>query len=210
MKQKDKEMGRDDFEILDQQEVYKGYFSITKYQIRFRLFEGGWSGPVLREVFERGRVAAAILFDPVLEQVVLIEQFRIGALKQNGTPWLLEIIAGVLEEGEDPEQLIKREIDEETGCSISNLIPICDYWSSPGCTSERVALFCARVDASQAGGIHGLATEHENIRVKVVDVHEAFDAVNNGKINNSASIIALQWLQLNYEQVKQAWMNEQK
>jgi len=190
-----------DVEIVSRETAYRGYFSIEAYKLRYRLFEGGWSESVEREVFERGQVAAVLPYDPKLNKVVLIEQFRVGALNDKRSPWLLEIVAGVLEPDETPEQLAHREAKEEAGIEILEMIPMYHYWVSPGGCTERVKLFCGKVDASQAGGIHGLDHEHEDIRVHVVDVQEAFDMVRSGVINNALSIIALQWLELNLERM---------
>ena len=140
-------------------------------------------------------------YDPVRQQVVLIEQFRIGALKDEKSPWLLEIIAGVLEPHETNEALVHREAKEEAGITVSDLIPIAHYWVSPGGCTERVALFCGRVDARGASGIHGLQGESENTLVHVVDIHEAFGMVRSGMINNAVSIIGVQWLELNYQKI---------
>jgi ADP-ribose pyrophosphatase len=83
-------------EILDQTVGYNGYFRIERYRLRHRLFSGTWSRELVREVFERGHAAAVLPYDPVLDQVVLIEQFRIGALQTPGDPWLVEIVAGII------------------------------------------------------------------------------------------------------------------
>lgn len=195
-----------DVEILEKNTVYQGYFRMDKYSVRHRLFDGGISKPLSREVFERGHAAAALLYDPSLDKLVLIEQFRSGLLSSNESPWLLELVAGIIEEGEDPEQVIHRETQEEAGLAVLDLIPIYTYWVSPGGSSEQVAIFCARVDASKASGIHGLAEEGEDIRVWTFSCQEAYDLVATGRIHNAISIIAIQWLQLNEAKVKQRWL----
>lgn len=201
---------QNDVEILSQQTVYQGYFSVEKYQIRHRLFNGEWSQAISREVFERGHAAAALLFDPVLNKIVLIEQFRMGAFTKNDNPWLLELVAGIIDAGENPTQVAIRETEEEAGLTAQQLIPICKYWASPGVCTETIALFCAQVDASNAGGIHGLATEDEDIRVHVVDLAEAYSLVTNGQIKNAPTIIALQWLQLHEQKVRDTWLKQGK
>jgi len=196
-----------DVRILAKKVVYHGYFQMLQYRLQHRLFNGEWSEVIDREVFERGKVAGVLLYDPVLNQVVLIEQFRIGALNDASSPWLLEIVAGVLDENDlDLETLAKRETQEETGLEPLAILPICQYWVSPGGCTEQVSLFCAKVDASRAGGIFGLATEHEDIRVTALDTAKAFAMVASGYICNAASIIALQWLQLNQMQVDKQWL----
>lgn len=200
------EFSQKDLKILEKHTVYRGYFSIEKYSVQYRLFAGGWSKPVTREVFERGQAAAALLFDPVLNKIVLIEQFRVGVLGKNENPWLLELVAGIIDAGETPEQVALRETQEEAGLAAKQLMSICEYWASPGVCTETITLFCARVDASNAGGIHGLAEEQEDIRVHVIDTAIAYALVTNGTIKNAPTIIALQWLQLHEQTVKEKWL----
>jgi ADP-ribose pyrophosphatase len=192
-------------EILDQTVGYNGYFRIERYRLRHRLFSGTWSRELVREVFERGHAAAVLPYDPVLDQVVLIEQFRIGALQTPGDPWLVEIVAGIIGSGETPEEVVRREAIEESGCHLQEVVPICEYFVSPGGTSERISLFCGKVDASQAGGTHGLAEEDEDIRVVVMSADEAIAQMQVGAIKSAAPIIALQWLMLNRDQLRSRW-----
>lgn len=197
-----------DVKILEKKTVYKGYFRIEKITLQHRLFAGDWSTPFEREIFERGHAVAVLLYDPILNKVVFIEQFRVGALEKNGNPWLLELVAGIIEEDENPEQVAMRETQEEAGLKFSALIPIYRYWVSPGGSTETVNLFCARVDASHAGGIHGLADEHEDIKVWVYDTQEAYQLLEQGQICNAITIIALQWLQLHEKAVKERWLKD--
>lgn len=193
------------FEILEQTTGYAGFFRLMRYRLRHRLFNGDWSPVLTRELFERGHAAAVLPYDPVLDQVVLTEQFRIGALEAPHGPWLLEIVAGIIEPGETPEEVIRREAVEETGCPVTDVIPICEYLVSPGGTSERISLYCGKVDASAAGGVHGLAEEGEDIRVTAVSAEAAIAQMQEGKILSAAPIIALQWLMLNRESLRSRW-----
>lgn len=195
-------------DILEQTTAYAGFFRLLRYRLRYRRYNGAWSSVVTRELFERGHAAAVLPYDPVTNQVVLIEQFRIGALEAPGSPWLLEIVAGIIEPGESPQEVIRREAIEETGCPIEDIIPICDYLVSPGGTSERISLFCGRVDASGASGIHGKEEEEEDIRVVVMSVAEAVATMQAGHIQSAAPIIALQWLLLHQEEVQRRWQQE--
>jgi ADP-ribose pyrophosphatase len=180
--------------FLKKKTVYQGFFAVTQYQIQHRLFAGGWSVPLKREVVDKCGAAAVLLHDPVLNKLVLIEQFRIGALADPDGPWLIELVAGILEVGEAPEALVTRETQEEAGLEIGDLQFICRYWVTPGFSNEQVTLFYAKVDASNAGGIHGLSHEGEDIRVIVVSPEEAYEALEKGQIKNAPTIIALQWL----------------
>lgn len=189
-------MTRQDVQILDRKTVYRGFYQVEKYQLRHQLFQGGMSDSFERELIIRYPVAAALPYDPVRDEVVLIEQFRIGALEDPHSPWLLEVVAGILTGEETLEELARREVWEEAGLRTDILRPLYRYWVSPGGSQEQVSLFLAKVDASQAGGIHGLANEHEDIRVRVMRSAEAFAAVRDGRINNATTIMALQWLEL--------------
>ena len=135
-------------------------------------------------------------YDPATDQVLLIEQFRIGAVKVYDPPWLLEVIAGVLEPGEKASELVQREALEEAGCDLQALHTIGDFLLSPGSASEHCTLFCARADLSDAGGVHGLADEGENILVHVLPAEQAVEWCRDGAIRNAIAIIALQWLEI--------------
>jgi len=195
----------DGVELLDKSERYSGFFRINRYRLRHRLFAGGWSGVIEREVFERGHAVGVLPYDPVADSIVLIEQFRIGALIAGMSPWLIEVVAGIIEEGEAPEEVARRETLEEAGLEIQALMPMCRYLVSPGGSSESVRLYCGRVDSRGAGGIHGLAEEHEDIRVDRLPYGEAMRLLEEGRVTNTVSLIALQWLALNRDRVRVAW-----
>ena len=195
----------DGVELLGKSQRYSGFFRINGYRLRHRLFAGGWSGVIEREVFERGHAVGVLPYDPVADSLVLIEQFRIGALVAGMSPWLIEVVAGIIEEGEAPEEVARRETLEEAGLEIQALMPMCRYLVSPGGSSESVLLYCGRVDSRGAGGIHGLAEEHEDIRVDRVAYEEAMHLLEEGRVTNSVSLIALQWLALHRDRVRAAW-----
>lgn len=197
-------MNKDDVYIKEQRWLYQGFLSIKQYQLQHKLYQGGLSEEITREVIVRPNAAAVLPYDPQLDKVVLIEQFRAGAL-ENSSPWLVEIVAGLMEESESAEDLVRREALEEGGLTILDIRSMYQYWSSPGGSNERVSLFCGRVNAHNVSGIYGLKEEHEDIRVFTVKSSEAFAMVAEGKICNAISIIALQWLQLNKAKVDAEW-----
>lgn len=190
------------FEILGKQEVYHGFFRLEKYRLKHGLFAGGWSPEIERELFRRGSCVAVVLYDPDKDAVVLIEQFRVGALLRQEVPWLLEIVAGAVEEGETPEEVAYREAIEEAGCEIRELLPINAFYTTPGGSSEWLTLFCGIVDSTGVGGIHGLDHEQEDILVSVVSFDEAYAMMEQGKINSGIPIIAIQWLALNRDKLR--------
>lgn len=199
-------MNKDGVELIEKQTAFRGYFRIDRLRLRFPLYEGGMSREVEREVLERGQVAAVLLVDPDRDCVVLIEQFRPGPYAAGEQPWLIEAVAGVIEGTENAEEMARREAREEANCEITDLFPIMRFFTSPGASTESVALFCGRVDSTDAGGVHGLEEEGEDIRVLVVPVMEALSLLHEGKIVNAKTIIALQWLASNYDRVKKRWL----
>ena len=197
---------RNDVELISKKTLYKGFFRMNEYRFKHRLFKGGWSAEVKREVFERGHAGVLLAYDPKRDEVVLIEQIRIPAYETSQTPWLLEVIAGMVEEGESPEEVVRREATEEAGITIGRCKPSVSYLSSPGGTSERMYVYVGEVDATTATGIHGLACENEDIRVHVVSREQAYQWVEEGIIDNAASVIALQWLQLHHVTLRKDWL----
>jgi len=199
-------MDSDRIELIEKQAAFSGYFRIDRFRLRFPLYEGGMSREVSREVLERGQVAAVLLVDPDRDAVVLIEQFRPGPYAAGEQPWLIEAVAGVIENSEGAADMAVREAREEANCEITDLLPVMRFFTSPGASTESVTLFCGRVDSSNAGGVHGLEEEGEDIRVMVVSVGEALSLLADGKILNAKTIIALQWLASNYDAVKKRWL----
>ena len=196
---------KNDVEIIARETLYSGFFSMELYRFRHRLFNGEMSGEIKREIFERGHAAVLLPFDPVRDEVVLVEQVRIAAYDTSETPWLLEMVAGMIEEGESVEDVARREALEEAGLAIGRTKPVLSYLASPGGTTERSSIMVGEVDATTAKGIHGLADENEDIRVHVVSREQAYQWVEEGKIDNAASVIALQWLQLHYQTLRHEW-----
>lgn len=195
----------DAVEIIAKEAAFQGYFRVDRYRLRHRLFAGGWSGEVSREVFERGHAAAVLPYDPRTDAVVLIEQFRIGAFAAGLDPWLIEIVAGIIEKGESPLEVVRREALEEAGCPLGRMVEIGRVLLSPGAVSETLTLFCAEVESAGLGGIHGLDDENEDIRAFVAPLDEALDRLAKGAIANASTVIALQWLALNRQRLRNAW-----
>ena len=199
-------MDSQDVQLLERSVAFEGYFRIDRYRLRHRLHEGGMSREIVREVFERGHVAAVLPVDPWRDRVVLVEQFRIGPYAVGWDPWLLEGVAGIIEPGEGPREVCRREAMEEAGCTVDALVPVARYMSSPGAVTEVVELFCGRCDSRGLGGVHGLEEEDEDIRTHVTPLEEALAMLDDGRIVNAKTIIALQWLALHYERVKGDWL----
>lgn len=194
-----------DVKVIDRETHFDSFLRIDKLSLQHSLFEGGDSEVMDRELLVKIPAVGVLLFDPDQQQLVMVRQFRVGMLDGEESPWPLELVAGLVDKDESLEEVAIREIHEETGLQASNLVKICDYYNSPGASSEKVHLYCARVNASSAGGVHGLDHEHEDIRVEVLSVDEAMLAAQSGIINNAMSLIALQWLQLNKQSLLERW-----
>lgn len=189
-----------EFKVISQEPMYQGFFSLNRYQVRHRLFAGGWSDVLTRELFQRGNCVAVLLYDPDADKVVIIEQFRMGPMGQQNVgekAWLLEVVAGAIEEGETAEEVAYRESKEEAGCVVQEMRLINKFYTSPGGTSEKISLFYGRIDATEVGGIHGLDHEHEDILVSTVSFAAAYAMIEDGRIESAIPIIAIQWLALN-------------
>lgn len=194
----------DAVEILDRESGYQGFFALHRVRLRHRLFAGGWSRPMTRELFVRGPAVGVLLYDPRLRLVGLVEQFRIGALGEPAGPWVLEVVAGMVEEGEDARAVALRETMEEAGIVELVLEPMCRYLTSPGGSDETHELFCGLTDLHGREGCFGLDDEHEDIRLVVMPETEAFAGLAAGRYYNAATIIALQWLALHGERLRAA------
>jgi ADP-ribose pyrophosphatase len=199
-------LSTEDVEILDRTVPHAGFLTVQQYRLRHRLFGGGWSPPLLREVCLRGTAAGVLPYDPERDAVVLVEQFRMGPYAAGAAPWMIELVAGFIEDGEAPEDVAKRESIEECGCVVSALLPITSYFPSPGGLAERVHLFCGKVDSRQAATVAGLAHDSEDIRVRVVPWRTARAQLAHAGYGNAATTIALQWLALNRGRVRRAWL----
>jgi len=198
-------LGKNDVEMIAREQLYRGFFSLERYRFRHRLFNGEMSGEVTREVFERGHAVVLLPYDPLRDEVVLLEQIRIASYDSSPTPWLLEMVAGMIEPGETDEQVARRESQEEAGLEVGRCKHMLRYLASPGGASERLTIMVGEVNALMAEGIHGLVEENEDIRLHVVSREQAYRWVEAGVIDNAASVIALQWLALHHESLRKEW-----
>jgi len=196
---------QDDLQIIDQRTVFQGFFRINQYQIKHKLFSGGWSENFSREMFERGHAVVVLPYCVKTDRLVLVEQFRLGAAATSTSPWLLEAVAGMIGEGEAFEEVARREAEEEAGLTLGRLWPMLSYLSSPGGTTERIHLYLGELTGDVATGVFGLPEEHEDIKVHLFSRKDAMALLQSGKIDNAATVIALQWLELHHTQVKAAW-----
>lgn len=180
--------------IVESETIYTGFLTLVRHTLQHSLFGGGWSKTITREVLERRQAVAVLLYDSNRDEVVLVEQFRVGALS-NDKPWMLELVAGLVEPGESPEEVARREALEESGVAIKSLKQIAHYYGSAGGSNEVTTLFFAEVDASSADGLHGLDDENEDILVRKLRSQEFISKLNAGELNTASLIIAAHWFQ---------------
>ena len=192
-------------DIVTRDSCYQGFYKLERVQLRHELFAGGMSREISRELFVRHDAVCVLPYDPQRDEVVLIEQFRVGAMGKTPNPWLVELVAGLIDKDEQPEEVAHREAQEEAGLDFAALWPMTKYFPSPGGSDEFVHLYLGRCDSAGAGGLHGLVEEAEDIRVKAWAFEDALQAVRDGRICNAASIIALQGLALNRDEVRGLW-----
>lgn len=197
-----------DVKVLEKKPLHQGFFKTTLYRLQHKLFRGGWSETIEREVMDRGHAVVVLPYDMERDEIVMLEQFRVGAIATSETPWLLELVAGMTEPGETVEAVALRELDEEAGLTSDRLRFALSYLSSPGGLTERIYIYMARVDARRASEYGGLAIEHEDIRVQAVTRADAMQLLDEGKIDNAATVIALQWLALHKETLCNEWTQE--
>ena len=192
-------------ELIERTVPFQGHFRVARYVFRQQLYQGGWSEPFSREVFERGQAAGLLPYDPVRDEVVLIRQFRAGSYVAGRHPWSWEIVAGIIEEGESPEDLVRRETVEEANLKVGEIEFINSVMLTPGACSESCTIFAGRVDSSAAGGIFGLASENENILVKAIPFVEVRAMLDRAEIDNVIAVVALQWLALHRDSLRKRW-----
>jgi len=199
------QFGARDVRLLDDQTIWSGHFSMRRLTLQHRRFAGGWSDPIVREVFERGDAVAVLPYDPKTDSLVMIEQFRPGAIRGNESPWMLELIAGVVEVGEHDADVVHREAMEEAGCELTDLVPIATVFPSAGACTEQVRLFCGRVSKVPIGSLHGLHEEGEDILVHSVSRADALRMLAENRIPNGHTLIALQWLHIHGAALRERW-----
>ena len=194
-------------DVIEKTTVFQGYYRVDSYRLRHSLYRGGMGAEISREVLERGHAVLVLPYDPVRDEVVLIEQFRIGPFARGDQPWSLEVVAGIIEDGEELEDVVRREAMEEASIELSHITHALDCYASPGAVTEQISIYCARTDASLAGGIHGVEAEGEDIKVIVMPFGEVMKALDDGRINAGPAIIAVQWLALHRDEIRLRWLD---
>ena len=185
--------------------LYNGHFKVDQLIIQHELFAGGMSKELTRERVSRQNSVAVLPYDPIRDEVVLVEQFRVGALEQDESPWLVEIIAGLVEQSEDYKQVAVREAMEEAKCTLDELHYVTSFYPTPGGFAEVSHVYIGRTNTQNLGGVCGLEDEGEDIRVHVVTSDTAIEMLQQGKIRSAIPMIAMyNFIQMR-EKLKKQW-----
>ena len=195
-----------DVEILDESVLSEHFFTLKQYKVKHSSFLEGDCPAVLRERLEGKTAVSILLFDPRKDAIVCVEQFRIGLMGVADRSWSVETVSGFCDVAhEKPQEVAAREVTEETGCDLQDLIEVGEFFVSPGSSTERITVFVGCVDSSKVTGVHGLAHEGEEIRPVVIPREAAVSQLFT-ELNSTSIIIALQWLQINLDELNQRWL----
>ena len=189
------------FKIINKKNIYNGFFKMHEVTLKYQKYDGSWSNIIKRELFGGAQVSAVLPYDPLKKEIVLIQQFRPGTISKNYTNYLNEIVAGIIDPGENPETTAKRECLEETGCEVKKLIPVQGYFPAPGSSESFYHLFLAEIETFVGERIMGLKNENEDILVKSYAINDVKEMLESRQILNGLTIIALQWFFLNIDTI---------
>jgi ADP-ribose pyrophosphatase len=195
-----------DIEQLANTRPYRAFFAVEEHALRHRRFDGDTSDTIHRAVFVNGDAVTVVPYDPEADTVLLVEQFRIGPhARRDPVPWCLEAVAGRCDIVEPLEEVARREAREEAELELGRLERVAAYYSTPGVTSEFITAFIGEARLEGAGGLHGLAHEHEDIRAIILPLDEALGMIATGEANNGPLLISLLWLQANRDRLRRLW-----
>lgn len=199
-----KNFDKNNVEIKSQKRIFDGFFKVDEIIVDHDCFNGDRYNDIRREAIVKYDTVSILLFDPKIDSLLFIRQLRVPLMMREDreSPWTIEIVAGTIDRKESPEAIIMAEAFEEAGVTVGKLVPIIDFYPSTGGSAGKMYLFLGICDLSNAGGYFGLPEEGEDIEAFVVSREEGYQMLARGELDNAFTIIAMQWLQLNLEQVK--------
>lgn len=200
----------DDYRIEAMRPGFEGFFRLRAFEISHRRFDGGQSATLGREAFQAYDAAMVLPYDPVSDQVMLVEQFRFGPVwRRDPVAWMLEPIAGLVDAGERPADCARREAVEEAGLQLGDLRLMTRVYASPGYSSEFFHCYLGLCDlAGEDGRLAGLAHENEDIRSHVISFDRAMALVDSGEANAGPLAMMLLWLARHREQLRRDGLPE--
>ena len=186
------------YKIINKKNLYSGFFNLNRYEFVHKKHNGKWTDKVEREIFSGAQVSSLLPYDPIRREIILIQQFRAGILSRYNKDYLYEIVAGIIDEDENPEETASRECFEETGCKVEKILPIQTYFPAPGSSESYYHLYLGEIKSFEGERIRGLESENEDILVKSYKIDEVRTMLQEKKIMNGLTLIALQWFFLEY------------
>jgi ADP-ribose pyrophosphatase len=192
-------------DVIGKEWLSQGFLKLARYTLTHERFDGGTAGPMTRELVVRSPAVGVVPYDPTTDRIILIEQFRVAAHLGGMPAWQREIIAGVSDREESLEDLARREAMEEAHCKVTDLHEMIRFLPSPGMTNEVFVSFLGRMAPGTVTGVHGVATEHEDIRSTLVHLDEIPEILENGHTGNGPLLMTLQWMQLHRDRIRKLW-----
>lgn len=190
--------------------VFDGFHTldIVRAEPRSMKFDG-FAPEMEREIFSCGGYAMVVLYVPETDEILLNEQFRLGAfIAEPENAFLLECAAGMLDPGETPAEAARRETLEETGCDVLDLVNVGAFFTSPGCLDELAHVFIGRIAKGDAGGVFGIEEEGEEIRTHLLPADTVFEMLDAGMIRNGAAALGLNWFARHRQRLRAHWLAE--
>ena len=189
--------------------VYKGFFSVEEHDLSYRKFNNQQSSILTRSALISSDAVIVLPYDPVNDRILLIEQFRAGPyVKGDENPWVLEPIAGLIDEGETPESAGIREAEEEAHLEIKRLELVARSYPSPGISTEFFHQYIGIVELLDSSNlIAGLSSENEDIRSHIFEYEQFFEMIESGKVNVGPLILLGLWLSKNRTRLRKKYFD---
>ena len=189
--------------------VYKGFFSVEEHDLSYRKFNNQQSSILTRSALISSDAVIVLPYDPVNDRILLIEQFRAGPyVKGDENPWVLEPIAGLIDEGETPESAGTREAQEEALLEIKRLELVARSYPSPGISTEFFHQYIGIVELLDSSNlIAGLQSENEDIRSHIFEYEQFFEMIESGKVKVGPLILLGLWLSKNRNRLRKTYSN---
>lgn len=190
-------------DVVDHEYRHRGFMQFSVMKLRHEKFAGGMTPVIERDICHRGHAMAIVLYDPVADMLVMVEQFRIGAYAAGANPWVLEFVAGMVKPDEDAAEVAVREAAEEAGCTPRDVRLVYSMMPSPGGCTEIVEIFAGLVDSTGVGGIHGLEEEVEDIRVHRIPAADAIALMDANRVPSGFTLLGLSWFARHRDRLRQ-------